>query len=432
MTPVLLHYVLFFLCIIISSCANNLTQFAEDTLQDSHGKIIYSSVLFRHGDRTIKAHYPNDPYPAYIWSEGLLQLTKRGKLQAYNLGKWYRKRYDPIIGDQGYNHTMMLMNSTDTDRALMSGELFLAAMFPPTEDEIWSDDGLKWQPIPVHSTPEELDRMAGASADCDRYDLERSYWSSTEEVREFYRRYEKDFVYICENAGFVDGCSEDRVFQAIRLVWTVYNALYVEEAHYLVLPSWSDKIYPEPAKTISEFYFLCKTYSLEMRRLKGGPLLQNMISEMQQKRDGLLERQFHFYSAQETSISVFLHTLDVYDLLIPSYTASVMVELREKNSEYYVTLLYRNSTEHPPHLLHVPGCGDPCTLDKFILVTEYLIPENWDEECQVGFFETFSNTRQITLVTVLVLIVIGVAVFLLVKCCMRRKERQMKLDYDHL
>lgn len=54
---------------------------------------------------------------------------------------------------------MILMNSTDADRALMSGELFLAAMFPPTEDEMWSDDGLKWQPIPVHSTPAELDRV---------------------------------------------------------------------------------------------------------------------------------------------------------------------------------------------------------------------------------------------------------------------------------
>lgn len=59
---------------------------------------------------------------------------------------------------------------------------------------------------------------------------------------------------------------------------------------------------------------------------------------MQQKRSGCLERLFHFYSAQETSLAIFLHTLDVYNNLIPNYTASVMIELREKDSEYYVTV----------------------------------------------------------------------------------------------
>lgn len=53
----------------------------------------------------------------------------------------------------------MVMNSTDSDRAIMSGELFLAGMFPPNADEMWADDGLKWQPIPVHITPQEIDRV---------------------------------------------------------------------------------------------------------------------------------------------------------------------------------------------------------------------------------------------------------------------------------
>lgn len=77
----------------------------------------------------------------------------------YNLGKWYRKRYEKLLGP-GYNGTLVLMNSTNTDRALMSAELFLAGMFPPTENELWADDGLKWQPVPVHTEQKEQNNVS--------------------------------------------------------------------------------------------------------------------------------------------------------------------------------------------------------------------------------------------------------------------------------
>lgn len=66
----------------------------------------------------------------------------------YDLGKWFAARYADKIKN-GYNHDLIIMNTTETDRAMMSGETFLAGMFPPTKDEMWADDGLRWQPIPV-------------------------------------------------------------------------------------------------------------------------------------------------------------------------------------------------------------------------------------------------------------------------------------------
>jgi hypothetical protein len=59
---------------------------------------------------------------------------------------------------------------------------------------------------------------------------------------------------------------------------------------------------------------------------------------MEEKRDGSLERIIHFYSGQETTIAIFLHALNLYDFMIPSYTASIMVELRRKGNEFYVTV----------------------------------------------------------------------------------------------
>lgn len=77
----------------------------------------------------------------------------------YELGKWFRARYNKTELYQGYKSDMLMMNSSDLDRTLMSAEVFLAGLLPPNEDEMWADDGLKWQPIPVHTKPYDEDEV---------------------------------------------------------------------------------------------------------------------------------------------------------------------------------------------------------------------------------------------------------------------------------
>lgn len=81
-----------------------------------------------------------------------------GKQQEYELGKWFRKRYDPLITN-GYRFDLLKVNSSDMDRTIMSAECFLAGFFPPNADEMWSENGLKWQPVPIHSIPAESDKV---------------------------------------------------------------------------------------------------------------------------------------------------------------------------------------------------------------------------------------------------------------------------------
>lgn len=42
----------------------------------------------------------------------------------------------------------------------MSAQCLLAGFYPPTGDEMWSGDGLKWQPIPVHSISSAVDNVS--------------------------------------------------------------------------------------------------------------------------------------------------------------------------------------------------------------------------------------------------------------------------------
>lgn len=46
---------------------------------------------------------------------------------------------------------------------MMSAELVLAGFMPPKKREMWADDGLRWQPIPVHTLPQQLDEVSVTS-----------------------------------------------------------------------------------------------------------------------------------------------------------------------------------------------------------------------------------------------------------------------------
>lgn len=71
------------------------------------------------------------------------------------MGKWFRKRYFDVGLKEGYHYDKLLMNSSLHDRAMMSAEVFLAGLLPPNAEEMWADDNLRWQPIPVHVNPQD-------------------------------------------------------------------------------------------------------------------------------------------------------------------------------------------------------------------------------------------------------------------------------------
>jgi len=50
------------------------------------------------------------------------------------------------------------VQSTDVDRTLMSAQSNLAGLYEPFGDDVWNDQ-IKWQPIPVHTIPEQFDAV---------------------------------------------------------------------------------------------------------------------------------------------------------------------------------------------------------------------------------------------------------------------------------
>ena len=81
-----------------------------------------------------------------------------GKFHEFQLGMWFRQRYEHLLPDHPYRYDRILVNSSDVDRTIMSAELFLAGLDPPDATEMWNDK-IYWQPVPVHTLPKPLDNV---------------------------------------------------------------------------------------------------------------------------------------------------------------------------------------------------------------------------------------------------------------------------------
>lgn len=87
-----------------------------------------------------------------------------GRQQQHELGEYIRKRYSNLIENK-YHRNKIYVQSTDVDRTLMSAAHNLAGMFPPQNNQIWSDS-LLWQAIPIHTVSSDNDYVLGMSGEC--------------------------------------------------------------------------------------------------------------------------------------------------------------------------------------------------------------------------------------------------------------------------
>ncbi|KAJ9586333.1 hypothetical protein L9F63_020041, partial [Diploptera punctata] len=334
-------------------------------------------LIFRHGDRTPTETYPTDPHrDSRVWPDGWGQLTKEGKMQMYNLGQFLRTRYNGYINDL-YSSDEMIMQSSANDRCLMSAQVVLAGLYPPVGYQVWNDE-LHWQPIPVHSTPRNLDQLIVMKKPCPRneQELEKAYQSSR--IQEINQKNAQLYEYLTTHTG--------KEIQNITAVEFLYNTLEIEDNHGLKLPEWTTSVYPEKMKKLAAMSLAIFTSSDIQKRLIGGPLVGEITRNMENKRTGSLkpDRKMVLYSAHDLTIVNVWRALGFTDLIKPEYGAALLFELHVTRSgtDHEVKMLYRNNTSTKNlFILNMPNCAQPCHLDMFLKLTQPVIPIDWDQEC---------------------------------------------------
>ncbi|KAG7209702.1 hypothetical protein KM043_011341 [Ampulex compressa] len=373
------------------------------------GTVIFANVLYRHGDRTPIQPYPNDPYnDESLWPVPYGQLTNIGKHQQLLLGRWLAKRYSHLLSDV-YSPYDIYIQSTDTDRTLMSAEAHLAGLYPPKGGQIW--DSLKWMPIPVHTIPEDKDNVLAAKKYCPRYNYELEKVLTSEEMKRFNKQNEKLYTYLTDKTG--------NKVSSLKTAEYIYDTLFIENLYNKTLPEWSNAVFPDKLKQLAVKSFTISANNKILQRLKSGLLLGEMINHMQKKSKKALtpDRKVWMYSAHDKTIANMLMTLNVFDPHCPPYTAMILIELRTNSkNQHFVTVSYKNSTEEP-ELLILPGCLPLCPLNQFIALTKDVIPEDWDTECLFEWENNSYNintkaviailTSSILLLVLLVLLIIG-------------------------
>jgi len=337
------------------------------------GSVIFVNLIWRHGDRTPVFFYDSDPYKnEENWPEGIGELTNEGKRQHYELGKWLRQRYDSLLTEE-FSVDRVYVQSTDVDRTIMSAQANLAGMFPPKGRQVWSNR-LAWQPIPVHTTPEHMDKVLAAKYPCPAYTKEFERVLNSGDALRFKAQYKDVIDAVRENTG---GKNVD--FHYIHDLW---NTFTIERSRGYTIPKWAEDLMPR-LHEVAKYRYLTETWTIKLKRLKSGLLTKDMLENMKNRTEATNERVVRIYSAHDITLAALLNSWGVYDGQIPPTASCVMVELRQdkQTRQHYVMIWYRTSSTDEPRLLTLPGCTPSCPLDTFAALVQPLIPDDWDREC---------------------------------------------------
>ncbi|KAL2719342.1 putative acid phosphatase 5 isoform X2 [Vespula squamosa] len=361
---------LVFLVLIIGTILFAYTAFATSIKDNTIQQVTF---LFRHGDRTPLRTYPSDPHKNYSWPGGWGALTTKGMRQLYNLGKQIRKTYSSTVGLK-YNSTISFIRSSDSDRCIMSAQALLAGLYPPTADQIFVPK-LKWRPIPVHTVPRNMDKVIVVKAPCPKLKqaLAEAYVNESIKSDGKLENYYKELT-----------MHTQQPMKTITDIEFLYNLFDIQTKYNLELPNWAKKFYNDEMKNIAARALTLLTSNTLLQRLHGGPLLKEVLNQMQESQIKKDTKKAYFYSVHDVTLVNLLRTMGfTNELFLPEYGATIIFELHSySDEEREVKVSYLNNTKSiKPHSLNIPNCKQPCLLSNLLNVWKDVIPTDWDNEC---------------------------------------------------
>nr|XP_018911571.1 PREDICTED: testicular acid phosphatase homolog [Bemisia tabaci] len=344
----------------------------------------FVSIIHRHGERSPMNNYPNDPYKGEsFWPEGLHVLVQRGKESMFELGRFLRHRYDGFLSEI-YRPSELSVVSSDLDRCIMSANLVLAGLYPPVKFQNWNPD-LPWQPVPVHTLPDDCDNMIQFTKRCDLYSEEKT---KADAFIQMSLDDEKEMLdYFSRATGRNLTTNVD--------VTQLYDNLLIVELHGMPLPEWAQGANLGRLKNFFDRDCILYFLTPEMIHLRSGVMLNEMLVNMKRKIDAkILERRFNLYSAHDTTIASIWRGMNISREIKeqPQFGAALILELHEIRSEYYVKILYKESSAvETLSVLKTGGCEEDqpseedgmCAFSTFSAALEPATIADFEKACRI-------------------------------------------------
>lgn len=396
-------------------------------------ELIQANLIWRHGDRSSRHTYPNDPYK-HIWKDGSMQLTEAGKAREYDLGIFLRSKYGHLLSEK-YREGEVYIQSTDIDRTLMSAQCVAAGLYSPKNVTKWNGIYSPWQSFPVHSEDTANDWLYQINQDpikgCPEFDtlkkkirVSSSWYANTErEYREFFNSMTNytgaETPYTVDNIGML------------------YDNLFCLRSTGYKLPSWADDkvmntlIYLAGFLQGLEYTDYEMQYTKTLSKMRAGIVLANMIENMEKRIRSETNFTIVGYSAHDSSVGPLLTSMGAFNWIVPPYASCVILDLyRNKDGGYFVEFWYRNDSNHDPYPLSFYECGQKCDFDKFKEVAASVVTDDSTPKL-CGIEENKSCSDYAIPVGILISILGFTCVVAVCSCAARKRKSIERRDIEY-
>ncbi|XP_065170303.1 venom acid phosphatase Acph-1-like [Atheta coriaria] len=213
---------------------------------DDVSTLVFTNVLFRHGDRIPDEStvYPNSPYTSSSFAPyNYGDLTIKGQARMFNVGRKLRHRYNDFLGDT-YFSNLISSSASNYFRTQMSLQALHAGLFKTnTQNPI---PGFFWQAIP-YSIYEQQDHLIAVWRTYPQLFYNVTFPQPDDATQEI-------FDYLQMNSGY----SKVSYLEALQI--SDYTKTSTENG--LPLPAWLRPIYPNPLSqmTTQTFGVMAKEY----------------------------------------------------------------------------------------------------------------------------------------------------------------------------
>ncbi|MGQ4001853.1 histidine phosphatase family protein [Francisellaceae bacterium CB299] len=297
----------------------------------SQGKLVFVSLVTRHGDR---APFANIENANYKWGTGLSELTPLGMNQEFNLGKDLRDRYVEHFKllSKDYENQSISVLSSHTNRTVVSAQSLLMGLYPAGTGPVLKNNTPaiqgRFQPIPIMTLTEDS-KLIGFPYEYYLSVLKKYIYNSPSWLQKT-KEIEPNFGKWHKTLG--------NEISSLADIITVGDVLIVAKAHGKPLPKGLSQADADKIIELTDWGLSQQFKSQKVAYTLNGELTNKIIKDLNDAVSGKSKYKMTYYSGHDLTLLGIMGTLGVPLDEAPGYASHIEFELYKNGKNYIVKI----------------------------------------------------------------------------------------------
>lgn len=219
------------------------------------------------------------------------------------------------------------------DRVLKSAKANVAGLYSSEENQEWNENVEMENLVLVHTVSRADDYVLASEKRCDHFDYILYEYMNSPEIRGLFKKYKSLIRYLEENSGKkLPSLTDINVLYDTLFIEQLKGKRYVSKTKYELklfysntfltfrLPSWAEEVMTIGGdfEYLMHYYFQIFTQTPEMKKLKSGFLLKEILDRFSNKTKSILspDRSLWLYFAHDITITNMLNSLGLFKVQI--------------------------------------------------------------------------------------------------------------------